>query len=210
MALSNQCLVRNAHQTVKMLEERGDLTMEIIAHCFFGDYGEGKVLNDMRRIVPKAVDGMISKPRKLPWPLNRLPGNNFGSAMAARKEFDTIIGDVLRQRGLDLSVAYDVRTFSLRVYFDIVWSHYFDTLSCSDIELGECIKASLMLRRYFDRPIIYPLSYLSSIMYHKSSTISIIYHLSAIIYHLSSIIIILCLLTRGVIHIMNSVIGRRV
>ena len=153
--------------------------MEIIAHCFLGDYGEGKVLNDMRRIVPKAVDGMISKPRKLPWPLNRLPGNNFGSAMAARKEFDTIIGGVLRQRRLDLSAAHDVRNFPLRVYFDIVWSHYFDTLSCSDIELGKCIKASLMLRRHFDRPIIY---HLSSIIYH---TLSIIYHLSynGIMYH---------------------------
>ena len=140
MTLSNQCLVRKAHQPVKMFEEISDLTMEIIAHCVLGDYGEGQVLDDMRRIVPKAVDGMVSKPRKFPWPLNRLPGNNFGSGMAARKKFDKVIGGVLRQRRSDLSAAH-VRTCRLRVYLDPVWSHYLGTLICSNIELGECPEA---------------------------------------------------------------------
>ena len=139
MTLSNQCLVRNAHQPVKMFEEISDLTMEIIAHCVLGDYGEGQVLDDMRRIVPKAVDGMVSKPRKFPWPLNRLPGNKFGSGMAARKKFDKVIGGVLRQRRSDLSAAH-VRTCRLRVYIDPVWSHYLGTLICSNIELVECPK----------------------------------------------------------------------
>ena len=92
-----------------MFEEISDLTMEIISHIFLGDYGKGQVLEDVKRVVPIISIGLASKPRRFRWPVDRLSASKFDQAVNARKEFDAVIGDVVRRRRLDISGAH-VRT----------------------------------------------------------------------------------------------------
>lgn len=102
---------------VRMFDDISSFTMEVMAHCFLGDYGTGEVLEKLKWIVPAVADGLISKPRRFPWPLNRMPGHKYGTAMDARKEFDAVVGGVVRQRRLDLAEEAHVRvSFSLHVW----------------------------------------------------------------------------------------------
>lgn len=94
---------RNAGQTLKMFDEISSFTFEVITYSFLGDYGTGEVLKKLQRIIPAVSGGLLSKPRRFPWPLNQMPGHNYGKAIDARKEFDAEVGDILRQRRLDLA-----------------------------------------------------------------------------------------------------------
>lgn len=96
------------------------LTIEIISRCFLGDFGAGQVLDDIERLVPMVVDGLLSRPRRFRWPLNRFPGFNYGSAADARKEFDLLIKGVVRERELELA-SEDVRQLRMFRALD-TWS----------------------------------------------------------------------------------------
>lgn len=91
-----------------MFDEMSKFTMEVISRCFLGDYGTGRVLDELTRLVPLVADGLLSKPRRFPWPLNRLRGYNFGPALDARQEFNNVIGGVLLERRAALQAQAEV------------------------------------------------------------------------------------------------------
>ena len=90
-----------------MVDEITNFTMEVVVHAFLGDYGTDKVQRNCLYLIPEVSKGMLTIPRRFWWPLNRILPFNFGRAMKARKQFDTMIAGVVEKRRSELS-AMDV------------------------------------------------------------------------------------------------------
>lgn len=94
-------------QEIKFLDEVAAFTISTVCRCFLGDYATIKIVEDIARIIPSISAGMLSIPRRFPWPLNKLPALCFGPSMDSRSEFEGIIEGVLRERRADMASAVD-------------------------------------------------------------------------------------------------------
>lgn len=81
-----------------VFDEVSSFTMEVIVYAFLGDCYEEKMLGDFLHLIPEVIKGLFTIPRKFWWPLNRQFPFNFGPAMKARKEFDTMIKGIVEER----------------------------------------------------------------------------------------------------------------
>ncbi|CAM9408191.1 unnamed protein product [Ascophyllum nodosum] len=106
------CLARRAEtwdqiakkgKDLRMVDEITNFTMEVVVHAFLGDYGTDKVQRNCLYLIPEVSKGMLTIPRRFWWPLNRILPFNFGRAMKARKQFDTMIAGVVEKRRSELS-----------------------------------------------------------------------------------------------------------
>lgn len=89
-------------QIILMLDEINSFTLEAIARCFLGDYA-AEHLDKITDLLPALAEGLVSVPRRMPWPLSRLPSFAFGRSMDSRESFREVLFGVLQERKAALS-----------------------------------------------------------------------------------------------------------
>lgn len=84
-----------------MLDEISSLTLEVISRGLLGDYATDGVLDNIASLIPILCDGIMSIPRRFPWPMSKIPMFCFGRSMKARAEFKEIFQGLIRERRVD-------------------------------------------------------------------------------------------------------------
>lgn len=84
-----------------MLDEISSHTLEVISRCLLGDYATDEVVDNIALLFPILCSGIMSIPRRFPWPLNKIPTFGFGRSMKAREEFKEMFQNLISDRRAD-------------------------------------------------------------------------------------------------------------
>lgn len=90
-------------QEIALASDIQAYTLDVIAYGFLGDYATENIVAEIKRLLPVLSRALFSVPRGFPWPLNKVPILGFQHSMDARKEFQTLLAGVIRERRSDLT-----------------------------------------------------------------------------------------------------------